>query len=167
MPGPTRARVTVLAASSLLVSGALASGACSATPPPATSAVILATPTSVCFGDDYRTPITLDGTQSTPTLTLVPAPPGPGAPSLSYAWTLGGSAYRFVGPDGGDAAAPGSLTSDRLTVAIKGDRPLEVGLTVTTAQGGTGSTSTTIAVTVPGDGGDAGDAGACPLGNPG
>ena len=127
---------------------------CSGPPPGAPSPVIMATPTTVCLGDDYKTPITLDGTQSSPTLTLVPSPPTRNAPPLKFLWTLTGSAYRIA--DGG------SLTSEKLSVRIAGDQPLQVDLNVQNAQsGGSADSTTTIAVTLPDD------AGACPLGNPG
>ena len=134
---------------------ALGSFACNGPPPSAPSPVIITTPTTVCLGDDYKTPITLDGTQSASMLTLVPAPAAPGAPPLSFLWTLSGSKYEL--PEG-DA----SLTMDKLTVKIAGDQPLQVDLEVTnTENGGTADTTTTVPVTLPND------AGACPLGNPG
>ncbi len=126
-------------------------GACSGPPPAATSPVIVATPTTVCLGDDYRTPITLDGTQSTAALTLVPSPAEAGAAPLTYLWTLAGSAYRIVS---------GTLTSDRLTVRIAGDQPLQVDLNVQNSMGGSADTTATISVTSL-------DAGVCPLGTPG
>ena len=127
---------------------------CNGPPPGAPSPVIVATPITVCLGDAYKTPITLDGTQSSPTLTLVPAPPAPNAPPLKFLWTLTGAAYRIA--DGG------TLTSEKLTVTTAGDHPLQVDLNVQNTQsGGSDDSTTTIAVTLPND------AGACPLGNPG
>jgi hypothetical protein len=90
-------------------------------------------------------------------LTLVPAPNTPSSPPLTFLWTLTGSKYDILG-DAGDA----SLTSDKLTVTMAGDQPLQVELEVTNAaNGGTASTTATISVTPPND------AGVCPLGNPG
>jgi len=114
--------------------------------------VILATPTTVCLGDDYETPITLDGTESSRALTLVPSPADAKAPPLRYLWTLSGSPYRIVGP--------GTLTSEKLTVTIAGDEPLLVDLNVQNDTGGSADTTATISVTSL-------DAGTCPLGNPG
>jgi hypothetical protein len=128
--------------------------ACSGPPPGAPSPVIVATPTTVCLGDGYKTPITLDGTQSSPELTLVPLPAVRNPVPLKFLWTLTGSAYRI--------AEGGSLTSDKLSVTIAGDQPLQVDLNVQNAQsGGSADSTTTISVTLPND------AGVCPLGNPG
>jgi hypothetical protein len=153
-----------LAAASLVSAGAASMTACSGPPPDAPSPVIVATPTAVCLNDDYKTPITLDGTQSSPTLTLVPSPPSAGAPALKFSWTLTGSAYRIVSVDAedGQVAPSGTLMSDKLTVTIAGDQPLQVDLNVVnTRTGGSADTTATIAVTPPNDAGD------CPLGNPG
>jgi hypothetical protein len=131
--------------------------ACNGPPPSEPSPVIITTPTTVCLDDEYKTPITLDGTQSSSMLTLVPAPNTPSSPPLTFLWTLTGSKYDILG-DAGDA----SLTSDKLTVTMAGDQPLQVELEVTNAaNGGTASTTATISVTPPND------AGVCPLGNPG
>jgi hypothetical protein len=114
----------------------------------------VATPATVCLNDDYKTPIVLDGTQSSPTLTLVPTPPDANAPPLMYLWTLTGSTYRIA--DGG------TLTSDKLTVTMAGDQPLQVDLDVVNPQNGASAeATTTISITLPND------AGSCPLGNPG
>ena len=145
-------------AATLLFEGA----ACNGPPPDAPSPVIIATPTTVCLGDDYMTPITLDGTQSSATLTLVPSPADANAPPLQYLWTLTGSLYRIADVDagGGHLRPSGTLTSDKLTVTMAADQPLQVDLSVQNAQGASADTTTTIAVT-------ALDAGACPFGNPG
>jgi hypothetical protein len=141
--------------------------ACSGPPPPEPSPVIVATPTTVCMGDDYKTPITLDGTQSTPTLTLVPSPVDANAPPLKYLWTLTGSAYRIADVDAGDGRTSpgGTLTSDKLVVRIEGEEPLQVDLNVQNGVGGSADTTATISITtlVATDAGDA----VCPLGNPG
>jgi hypothetical protein len=153
----------LIAAASLAGAG-LALSACNGPPAPATSPVIVATPEAVCFGDDYRTPITLDGTESSGMLTLVPTPADANAPPLQYLWTLTGSAYRI---------ASGTLTSDKLVVRIAGKEPLQVDLNVQNGAGGSADTTATVSVTLPGDGGlDGGDGGphdggVCPLGNPG
>ncbi len=107
----------------------------------------------VCQGDDYRTPITLDASSSSASLTLIPAPATPGAPPLTYLWTLSGSAYRIVS---------GTLTSDKLVVKIAGDQPLQVDLNVQNGLGGSADTTDTISVTPPYDAGvnpEAGEAG--------
>ncbi len=137
--------------------------ACNGPPPAAPSPVIIATPSTVCLGDHYETPITLDGTQSSAMLTLVPSPTDANAPPLHYLWTLTGSAYRIAEVDagGGRLEPSGTLTSDKLTVTIAGDQPLQVDLSIQNSTGGSADTTTTISVTVPNDAGD------CPLGNPG
>jgi len=146
-----------------MLGASLCAWGCNGPPPGAPSPVIVATPTTVCLGDD-KTPITLDGTQSSPELTLVPTPPDANAPPLQFVWTLTGSAHHIVRVDaGGDATRPsGSLTSDKLTVTMAADQPLQVDLHVENPQtGGSADTTTTISVT------SLNDAGACPLGNPG
>jgi hypothetical protein len=152
-----------LVAAACVAGAGLLATACNGPPPPAPSPVILATPTTVCLGDDYKTPIMLDGTQSSATLTLVPAPVDANAPPLVYLWTLTGSAYRLVS---------GTLTSDKLVVRMAGTEPLQVDLNVMNSMGGSADTTATVSVTLPssGDGGaesGAKDAGMCPLGNPG
>ena len=150
-----------------MAAAGIAVEACSGPPPPEPSPVIIATPTTVCMGDDYKTPITLDGTQSTPTLTLVPTPVDANAPPLKYLWTLTGSAYRLANIDAGDGAtiSGGNLTSDKVVVRIAGQEPLQVDLNVQNSIGGSADTTATISITalVPSDAGDA----VCPLGNPG
>jgi hypothetical protein len=131
---------------------ALCLAACSGPPPSEPSPVIISTPTTVCLDDDFKTPVTLDGTQSAAMLTLVPSPTA-NPPPLSYLWTLTGSAYRITS---------GSLTSDKLTVTMAGDQPLQVDLEVDNPEtGGSADTTATVSVTL------LDDAGACPLGNPG
>ena len=121
--------------------------ACGGPPPPLPSPVILATPTTVCLGDDYKTRITLDGTQSSAALTLIPSPPVAGAPPLQFVWTLAGSAYRIV---------HGTLTSDTLVVTIAGQEPLQVDLEVRNGSGTSAVATETVSVTLL-------DAGVCPL----
>ena len=125
-------------------------GACAGPPPPAPSPVIVTTPTTVCVGDDYKTEIIVDGTQSTPTLTLVPAPFEAGL--LTYAWTLTGSAYRITS---------GSLTTPKLTVEMAGTEPLQVALDLRAVGGGSLTTTATVAITL------LNEAGVCPLTLPG
>ncbi len=161
--GMAPSRLTLIGIAAV-AGGALGMWACNGPPPGAPSPVIVATPTTVCLGDDYRTPITLDGTQSSPELTLVPSPPDANAPALAFLWTLTGSAYKIADVDagGGHVLPSGSLTSEKLTVKMAGDQPLQVDLHVENPQnGGSADTTTTIAVT------SLNDAGACPLGNPG
>lgn len=133
------------AASALVLAAACA---CASPPAPAPSAVITASPASVCAGDGFATPIALDATKSAPRLTLVYARPDPSEPPLSYAWSFAGSERTI---DDGEA------TSDKLTVRMAGDRPLHVRLRVTNAAGGVTEALATIALT-PLD-----DRGRCPL----
>lgn len=132
--------------------------ACNGPPPPAPSPVIMATPSTVCLGDDFKTVITLDGTQSSAVLALEPLTFDGGAPPLTYAWTLAGSAYRIVS---------GTLTASKLTVTIAGNEPLQIDLLVQNTTGGSADSTATISVTPPNDAGVCPlvDAGACPLGD--
>jgi hypothetical protein len=138
--------VASVRAAFVLAALAGAFGACNGPPPSAPSPVIATTPTTVCIGDDYRTRILLDGTQSTPSLTLVPAPFEAGL--LTYAWTLGGSAYRIV---------DGSPTAPKLTVEMAANEPLQVALDVTLPNGGSLTATATVSITL------LNEAGVCPL----
>ncbi len=111
---------------------------CGEPPPPAPSAVITASPTSLCIDDGFATPIHLDALSSAQSLTLVYVRPDPNAPPLSFLWSFEGSAMQF---DDGDPK------SDVLTVRMRGDRPLHVKLRVQNAAGGVTETLTTISVT--------------------
>ncbi len=122
--------------------------ACGSPPPSAPSAVIVMSPTSVCVGDAFTTPIHLDGTSSAQSLTLVYARPDPNAPPLSYTWSFEGAAMQF---DDGNAH------SDTLTVRSAGDRPLHVTLEVRNSLGGITDALATLSIT-PLD-----TAGRCPL----
>jgi hypothetical protein len=133
------------------LAGALAVASCAGPPPGPPSAVVLTNPATVCIGDDYRTPITLDGTQSGSALMLIPSPGDAGAPPLQYLWTLAGSAYKVVS---------GSVTSSKLVVTMAADQPLQVDLRVTNGAGTPADGTATVSVTSLSDGG-------CPLGNPG
>ena len=139
----TRAKVLALgiAATCLVTS-------CGSPPPPAPSAVITASPTSVCVGDELATTIHLDAKSSAPNLTLVYQRSDPNEPPLKYAWTFSGS---HVVIDSGDEH------SVALTLFITADRPLHVRLRVENGAGGVSEALTTIAVT-PLD-----DAGKCPI----
>ncbi len=119
----------------------LAAVGCAGPPPDPPTAVIDASPNAVCVGDAYRTPITLSGARSAARLSLVPAPPGPDEPPLTYAGQLEGDHY---------AVLDGALDTDALTVAMAGERPLHVTLTVTTEDGGEAETLRSIGVIVAG-----------------
>jgi hypothetical protein len=100
------------------------------------------------LGDDYKTPITLDGTLTMPMLTLVPTPFDASANPLSFHWSLTGSPYMVV---------TGTLTSQKLVVTIAGQEPLQVSLTVTNTGGVSATTTGAVAVTIY-------DGSVCPLG---
>ncbi len=104
------------------------------------TAVIDAMPLEVCAGDGFATPIALSGARSAARLSLVPAPPGPDDPPLTFAWRLEGDAHQLVG---------GALDEDAIVVRMAGERPLHVTLTVTTFEGGVAETLRTIGVNVP------------------
>lgn len=121
---------------------------CGEPPPEVPSAVIKASPASVCFGDSYATPIHLDAKDSSAHLTLAYVRPDPKAPPLAFHWTFSGSESEI---DDGD------VDGDTLIVKIAGDRPLHVRLRVENAEGGVTEALTTISVTPRDPNGD------CPL----
>lgn len=120
--------------------GLIAAFGCAGPPPVPPTAVIDASPEEVCAGDAYSTRIVLSGARSAERLSLVPAPPGPGDPPLSYAWELDGDARHVIA---------GELDEDELTVVMAGERPLHVTLRVTTIDGGEAETLRTIGVVFP------------------
>lgn len=117
---------------------ALALSACSSPPAPTPSAVITATPSSVCMGDDFATPILLDSGDSRGRLTLVPVPPAADGGGLVVRWSFAGSSFHVVE---GDVHLP------QLIVTLRGDRPLHVTLGVDNAEGGHADAHLTISVT--------------------
>jgi hypothetical protein len=123
---------------------------CASPPPPAPSAVITASPASVCAGDAFTTLIALDATKSASRLTLVYVGKDPTEPPLSFAWSFSGAEVRIE---------DGKQTDDKLVVRVAGDRPVHVRLRVTNAAGGVTDTLATIALTLPDD------QGRCPLGD--
>ena len=127
---------------------AIAIGACASPPPPAPSAVIEASPSSVCAGDGFATAITLDASKSAPRLTLVYATPDPTEGPLAYAWSFSGAEVRV------DDGAP---TDAKLVVRVAGDRPAYVRLRVTNAEGGATETLLTLPITL------RDEAGRCPI----
>ncbi len=112
---------------------------CGSPPPPTPSAVVLASPTSVCEGDAFATPITLDATQSQRHLTLVPVPPAAGEAPLQLDWSFAGSAYRLL---------DGDFHSKKLTVSMLGDRPLHAWLVVHNDEGGEARADLTVSITL-------------------
>ncbi len=116
---------------------ALCALGCAGPPPLPPTAVIDATPDVICAGDDFGTVIELSSARSAAALSLVPAPPDPGAPPLEVAWYLDGAAHRVVA---------GSSTSPRLSVTTSGDRPLHVLLTVRDGEGGEATSLATVGV---------------------
>lgn len=118
---------------------ALAIG-CGGPPPVPPTAVIDASPSEVCAGDAFATPIVLSGARSSARLSLVPAPPGPDDPPLTFEWRLEGDEHAVIA---------GARDEDELTVRMAGERPLHVTLTVTTFEGGIAETLRTIGVNVP------------------
>ena len=116
---------------------ALCLAGCGAPPPGAPSAVVTSSPEAVCLGDDYRTEVTLDASESAPRLTLVPGA-SPGDATLTYSWALSGSAHVVV---------RGDLDTESLVVRMLGDRPLHAELVVRESGGGIASTLHTVAVT--------------------
>lgn len=132
----------------VLLVALIAIASCGEPPPPAPSAVITMSPTSVCVGDAFTTPIHLDATSSAQTLTLVYVRPDPDAGPLQFTWSFSGSAIQI---DDGDTS------SDSLTLRMQGDRPLHVTLRVQNASGGVTEALSTVSIT-PRD-----STGQCPL----
>lgn len=100
---------------------------CAGPPPDPPTAVIDATPGTLCRGDAFATVVELSGARSSATLSLVPAPPDPSAPPLEFLWYLDGTEHRVV---------DGSLSSARVSVVARADRPLHALLTVRDGLGG-------------------------------
>ena len=117
--------------------------ACGEVLPAPPSAVIGMDPEAVPLGDAFSTPVALDGLRSAPRLTLVPVPPSPGDPPLSFAWSFSGAEWRLL---------EGGLDQAEVVVACAGDRPLHVTLEVARPGGRVGRARRSLAVTVPGAG---------------
>lgn len=128
------------AAAGAAAAALLALAACGEVATGGPSAVIRADPSAICLGDGFVTPVRLDGEQSRPRLSLVPQPPSPGAPPLSWRWTLSGSDARIV---------EGGLDDSALVVLLRGDRPLHVGLEVSLPDRRAARSQATVAVTLP------------------
>jgi len=137
--------------------------ACSAPPPPIPGAVIEATPSAVCEGDDFQTEVHLDSRGSSPTLTLVYSPPAPDAGELTYLWTLSGNVCLGLPSDPTPCDVmvdPGSLdphnqmTNSDVFLTMSGLVPIQVSLTLT-ANGVSSTLQSTIEITLP-------EAGVCP-----
>ncbi|MCC6525515.1 MAG: hypothetical protein IT373_22890 [Polyangiaceae bacterium] len=120
--------------------GPVALAACGSPPPPPPTAVIRATPSSLCVNDDHATLLTLDGSASAAEVTLVPLPPLPDAPKLEYAWSLAGTSCALEG---------GSFGAALLFVTCAAERPLHVTLRVTSPSGGEAESLATVPITFP------------------
>jgi hypothetical protein len=140
--------------------------ACSGPPPVAPAAVINATPTSVCYGDAFRTQIHLDSRGSSPELTLVYTKPDPDAGDLKFDWSFSGAVCKGLDSDPtpcdvkidpSSTDALGDINNGDVLFTMAGDRPVDATLKVTNAAGGVTIAKLTVSIT-PVD-----DAGACPL----
>lgn len=114
--------------------------ACHGRPPTPPTAVIDLMPDAVCAGDDFGTRIAVSGARSATELSLVPAPPDPDAPPLTYEWRVDGAEHTIL---------EGELDEPELALVFDGARPLHLTLTVTTFEGGTATTLRTIGVVEP------------------
>jgi hypothetical protein len=114
--------------------------ACAAPPAAPPTAVIDAAPSSICEGDAFTTPIDISGVRSSARLSLVPSPPDPDAPPLSYAWLIEGADFTILS---------GALDQAELSVVTAGDRPLHVTLTVTNGDGGEATSLRTVGLVLP------------------
>jgi hypothetical protein len=112
--------------------------ACGEQPPHPPTAVIAATPASVCQGDGFETRVRLDGSRSLSRLALVPEPADPDAPPLSYEWSFSGAAHRVEG---------GEIDGVEVSVSTQGDRPLHVSLTVIEEGGGEATSVHSLPIT--------------------
>jgi hypothetical protein len=133
--------------------------------------VITATPTSVCVGDNFQTPIELDSLGSSPLLTLIYTPPSADAGvacqgSICYSWSFSGAVCTGLATDPspcdviidpGSVDPTGAVDYSTVLLTMAGDRPVLATLQITNAAGGVIETQTSITIT-PLD-----DAGVCPL----
>jgi hypothetical protein len=138
--------------------------ACGSPPPPAPSAVINASPASVCAGQE--TVVVLDSTGTAGHLTLVPAPPDMTEYPLKVHWTFPGHTMTTCEKtmtlpciDGVDRTTDSLMIGDVSTVSVRvgGDRPLPVQLHVENAHGGANDAFMTVSITLPDESGN------CPL----
>jgi hypothetical protein len=137
---------------------------CGQPPPPAPSAVISASPESVCYGD-ATTQIVLDASGSAPRLTLIPVPPDPGEAPLQFQWSFSGDAYVWADDNmthgAGtlvDSATNKPVSNASVTVnLVTATRPLHVTLRVQNGEGGVTEALKTITITLPDPSGQ------CPL----
>lgn len=113
---------------------------CIGPPPDAPAAIILIAPGSICEHDGFHTAIELDGSRSSPRLTLVPVAPDPEEPPLEFEWRLEGAAHHIE---------EGALDGARLVVRADGERPLHVTLTVTNGAGARATSMRSVSITVP------------------
>ena len=127
--------------------------------------MINATPSSVCYGDSFRTQIHLDSRGSSPELTLVYTRPDPDAGDLQFDWSFSGGVCKGTNDppvcdvkiDDASHDALGQINNSDVLFTMAGDRPVDATLKVTNAAGGVTTAKLTISIT-PLD-----DAGACPL----
>src|SRR5688572_24724206 len=94
-------------------------------------------PESVCAGDRFSTLIEVSGARSAARLSLVPSPPDPDAPPLVFEWLIEGDEFEIV---------EGAIDEPELAVAVAGDRPLHLTLTVINGEGGVAETLRSIGV---------------------
>jgi len=111
---------------------------CGEATPPVPTAVVRTEPSSLCLHDDHATTVLVDGSESTASLTLVPAPPAADEP-LELEWAFSGDAHQLLGEPSG--------VEVRLTAA--GERPLHITLRVSHPSGGTATSLHTLPITLP------------------
>jgi hypothetical protein len=100
---------------------------------------ITATPESLCFGDDFQTPVTLSAEDSTDGLSLLPTAI-PDAGAFEYEWTLSGAAHRVVSDE---------RNGPELQVLVSGVQPLQVELRLRLLETGSEAvTRKTISLTI-------------------
>lgn len=100
------------------------------------SASVEISPTAVCAGDDFTTVVAIDGSSSSPRLSLVPTSSDE---PLEMSWRLSGDEF---------AIESGGLDEERIDVTMAGERPLSVELTVRNEAGGEFVTRRMVAITL-------------------
>jgi hypothetical protein len=130
--------------------------ACSGPPPVAPAAVINATPTTVCYGDAFRTQVHLDSRGSSPELTLVYTKPDPDAGDIAFDWSFSGAVCKGLDSDpkicnvkidGASVDALGQINGTDVLFTMAGDRPVDATLKVTNAAGGVTVAHLTVSIT--------------------
>jgi len=114
---------------------------CAGKQEPHPSAILIVTPEYVCYGDDHQTVITLDGSQSSAKIHILPEldPQAVFGP-VAYEWKISGTEVRIV---------EGSLLSSLLKITLDGRHVAEVVMTVTDDNGNEATITKVIGLSIP------------------